>query len=108
MNADRTDDHGRFSHAADLPRSVARVKVHDTPARNPTVRIHVEHPDHYRGVHSWLRYDREGVVRSVRSHLDADVERVELVDDANLGLSEGDLLGTTTETGPVAVKSNSA
>jgi len=93
---DRTDRHGRFSHAADLPRSVARVQVHDTAAQNQRVRVHVEHPSHYRGVHSWLRSDREGVVRSVRSHLDgldAEIVRVELEDDADLGLGEADLLG---------------
>ena len=93
---DHTDEHGRPSHAADLPPSVARVQIHDTTVPNSTLRVTVEHPDHYRGVRSWLRSDREGVVRSVRSHLqreiDADVARVEVEDHAKLGVTEQELL----------------
>ena len=93
--ADSTDEHGRFSHAADLPRSVARVKFYDTPPRNSTVRVTVEHRDHYRGVLSFLRYSSETAIDAARSHvdgLDASIERVDVTDDAGLGVTESDLL----------------
>ena len=86
---------------AELLESVARVLVHDTPTPNETVRVTVEHPDHDGGTRSWLRYSPETAAASIRRHLereiDADVVRLELVDDAGIGLSEAALLGLETE-----------
>jgi hypothetical protein len=90
---------------------MARVKFHGTPADNSTVRVTVEHPEYYRGVRTFLRYTPETVGESVRSHLqreiDATLSRVEVHDDAGVGLTESDLLGReqqpTQTGGPAAV-----
>lgn len=83
---------------ATLHDSVARVLVHDTTVDNDTVRITIEHPDLAGGVSSYLRYEPETVAPAIRSSvskLSDDVVRVDLVDDADVGLSEAELLGET-------------
>lgn len=81
----------------ELFKSVATVRVDDTQAPNGRVAIHVEHPDHDRGVRCFYRSSsRDPVASCIRSHLRtelaADLQRVEVIDEAGLGLAEADLL----------------
>ena len=81
----------------ELFESVATVRVDDTQAPNGRVAIHVEHPDHDRGVRCFFRSRESAPVAScIKSHLrteiDADLARVEVIDEADLGLAEADLM----------------
>lgn len=97
---------------ADIYESVARVAVHDTPAPNETVRIHVEHAEHDGGVCSFLCYTRANVGARIRSHLSESISTrlvdVDLVEEAGLGLTEAELLdrgvGTETDTPTAAME----
>jgi hypothetical protein len=78
-----------------LSESVATVRVDDDDARSDYT-IHVEHPGHDGGVRCFHRTCREMVVSGIRSHLrrltDGDLARVEVLDEAGLGLSAAELL----------------
>lgn len=81
----------------ELFESVATVRVDDTQAPNGRVAIHVEHPDHDRGVRCFFRSRESAPVAScikshLRNELDADLARVEVIDEAGIGLVEADLL----------------
>lgn len=80
----------------ELFESVATVRVDDTQAPNGRVAIHVEHPNHNGGVRCFYRPDECDISASIRSHLrteiDADLTRVEVIDEAEVGLAEADLL----------------
>lgn len=79
-----------------LVESVATIVVEDTPADNPRVTIHVEHPDHDGGVRAFWRRRDSDVARSIRSHLrtelTADLARVEVIDEAGVGIPESEVL----------------
>jgi hypothetical protein len=70
---------------------LARFTVHDTPAPNETVRIHVEHPEHAGCVHSWLRYSIDSARKSIRNHIESGLEteiiEVEVLDFDDLGIT---------------------
>lgn len=75
---------------------IATVRVDDTQAPNGRVAIHVEHPDHDGGVRCFFRDRDSDVTRSIRSHLrtelDDNLARVEVIDVAGVGLVEDELL----------------
>lgn len=79
-----------------LAESVATIRVDDTPADNPRLAIHVEHPSHDGGVRCFYRRRDSDVARTIRRHLDHGlpdtVERVEVIDEAGLNLPEVELL----------------
>jgi hypothetical protein len=80
-----------------LVESVATVRIDCTNAPNDRVMIHIEHPDHDRGARSFPRSPESSSVASViRSHLrteiDAELARVEVIDTVGLGLVETALL----------------
>ena len=80
-----------------LVESVATVRIDRTNAPNDRVMIHIEHPDHDRGVRCFPRSAEFSPVASViRSHLrteiDAELARVEVIDTVGLGLAETALL----------------
>ena len=81
----------------ELFESVATVRVDDTQAPNGRVAMHVEHPDQDRGVRCFFRSRESAPVAScikshLRSEIDAELARVEVIDEADLGLTEADLL----------------
>lgn len=92
-------ENGRLKNTrATLHDSIARVLIHDTQTNNDTIRITIEHPSLNRGTSSFLRYSPESVPSAIRnsiSNLSDDVVRVDLIDDASLGVSESELLGRT-------------
>lgn len=75
-----------------LVESVATVRIDDTQAPNGRVAIHVEHPSHSGGVRCFFR-DRTtaDVARSIQSHirseLGTEVARVEVIDEAGVGIN---------------------
>lgn len=75
--------------------STARVTVDNDQMRS-NYTIHVEHPAHDRGVRCFHRNTREMVVSGLKNHLDRltedDIQRVDVVDRAGLGLDEPELL----------------
>jgi len=76
--------------------SVATVRIDDTQSTSERVTIHVEHADHDGGVRAFWR-DRNGdVAASIRSHLrtelDDDLARVDVIDTVGLGIAEADVL----------------
>jgi len=80
-----------------LVESVATVRIDCTNAPNDRVMIHIEHPNHDRGVRCFPRSPEASSVASViRSHLrtqiDAELARVEVIDTVGLGLTEAALL----------------
>ena len=106
MNTYQRPDGTPKKTGARLYNSIARVLVHEAVSGN-TYRVQVEHPEHAGGVSSFLRTSREMVVSAVKSQLadtiDTDVARVEVVDGAELGLSEAELLPDVFErSGPFA------
>lgn len=80
----------------ELHESIATVRVDETPADNPRVAIHVEHPDHDSGVRCFYRRRDGDVTRAIKSHLrtelDADLTRVVVIDEADVGVAEPELL----------------
>lgn len=74
--------------------SIVTIRVDDDEARS-NYTIHVEHPNHDGGVRCFHRSDRDMVVGGVRKHLDrlldGEVGRVEVIDKADLGLSESEV-----------------
>lgn len=84
-------DTGRTLHE-----SIVTVRIDDTTAPNGRVVIHVEHPGHDAGVRAFYRHRDSNLDRTIRSHLrrelDAEPTRVEVIDDAEVGLSEADIL----------------
>lgn len=88
-----------------LHEGIVRIRVDDDAARS-NYTIHVEHLAHDGGVRCFHRNDREMVVSGLRSHLRkladptcggmkhvrGEIHRAEIVDEAGLGLSEGELL----------------
>lgn len=79
-----------------LVASVATVRIDETPAPNPRVAIHVEHPSHDGGVRCFYRRRDGDVAGSIRSHirteLDPNPVRIEVIDNAGAGLSEAEVL----------------
>ena len=79
-----------------LTESVATVVVEDTPADNQRVTIHVEHPDHDGGVRAFWRPREFDIAQSIRKHLRtelmADLARVEVIDEAGVGIAESEVL----------------
>ncbi|MCG1008250.1 hypothetical protein [Halorubrum lacusprofundi] len=80
-----------------LVESVATVRIDCTNAPNDRVMIHIEHPNHDRGVRCFSRSPEASSIASViRSHLrteiDAELARVEVIDTVGLGLTEAALL----------------
>jgi len=74
-----------------LHESTATVRVDDDSARS-NYTIHVEHPNEPQGTRCFHRNSREMVVSGVRKHLDrltdSEIARVEVLDRADLALSE--------------------
>jgi len=58
--------------------------------------IHIEHPNHDRGVRCFSRSPEASIASVIRSHLrteiDAELARVEVIDTVGLGLTEAALL----------------
>jgi len=81
----------------ELFESVATVRIDDTQAPNGRVAIHVEHPNHDRGVRCFFRsIDSDAVEASIKSHLkteiESDLSRVEVIDEVGIGISERSIL----------------
>lgn len=82
----------------DVVEGVATVRVDERQSgeSNQQVTIHVEHPDHAGDARAFWRRRDGDVAGSIRSHLrtelDDDLARVEVIDEAGLGLSESELL----------------
>jgi len=79
-----------------LLESVATVRIDDSQAPNGRVAIHVEHPAHDGGVRCFWRNCDADVARTIRSHLRTelpdDLARVDVIDQAGVGVAEPDLL----------------
>jgi hypothetical protein len=77
----------------DVVESVATVRVDDHEVRS-NLTIHVEHPAHDGGTRCFFR-SRESAPAAIRSHLrrlSDEIVRVEVIDEADLGLSERELI----------------
>lgn len=79
-----------------LASGVATVRVDDRQGGNDQVAIHVEHPSLPGGTRCFFRRRGMDTARSIRSHLrtelPADLARVEVIDQAGVGLRESELL----------------
>ena len=79
-----------------LTDSVATVRIDETTSTSDRVTIHVEHPDHDGGVRAFWRRRDGDVAGSIRSHLrtelDDDLARVDVIDTVGLGIGEDDVL----------------
>lgn len=80
----------------ELHEGIATVRIDDSQAPNGRVTIHVEHPDHDGGTRAFWRRRDGDVAGSIKSHLRTELEddlaRVEVIDTVGLGIAESDLL----------------